>query len=165
MFWFVLCSVLGLKGVFVTAETEVGYGDWWKHTSGGLSDTFQTTDRQSDFRPNHRWVMCNYSFFFFFSDSLFGRVVHQCYQYHIIITIILFMGGMGANSPWHCWQTFYRNTLCPSLFPFSSIKHYIITCKFRKLVRQEVKTLEQSHEVCDKHGSIHINVLPYMEGT
>ena len=60
VFWFALCSVWGLKGVFVTIETDVGYGDWRKHTSGGLSDTFQTTGRQSDFRPNHRWVICNY---------------------------------------------------------------------------------------------------------
>ena len=45
-FWcFDLCYVLGLKGVFVTAETEVGYGDWQKHTSSGLTDTFQTTGR------------------------------------------------------------------------------------------------------------------------
>ena len=36
--------------------TEVGYGKQTDHTSGGLSDTFQTTGRQSDFRPNHRWV-------------------------------------------------------------------------------------------------------------
>ena len=28
------------------AETEMGYGDWRKHTSGVLSDTFQTTGRQ-----------------------------------------------------------------------------------------------------------------------
>ena len=63
-FWFTLCSVLGLKGVFVTAETEVCYGEWRKHTSGGLSDTFQTTGRQSDFRLNHRWVMCNYPLYF-----------------------------------------------------------------------------------------------------
>ena len=42
------------------AETEVGYGGWRKHTSGGLSDTFQTTGRQSDFRSNHRRVICNY---------------------------------------------------------------------------------------------------------
>ena len=40
--------------------TEVGYGKQTKHTSGGLSDTFQITGRQSDFRPNHRWVYCNY---------------------------------------------------------------------------------------------------------
>ena len=60
VFWFVLCCVLGLRGVFVTAVLEVGYGDWRKHTTGRLSDTFQTTGRQSDFRPNHRWVMCNY---------------------------------------------------------------------------------------------------------
>ena len=45
---------------FVTAETEVGYGDWQKLISSGLSDTFQITGRQSDFRQNHRWVMCNY---------------------------------------------------------------------------------------------------------
>ena len=50
----------GVKGVFVTAETEVGYGGWRKHTSGGLSDTFQTTGRQSDFRSNHKRVTCNY---------------------------------------------------------------------------------------------------------
>ena len=58
--WFALYSVLGLKGVFVMAETEVGYGEWWKHTSGGLSDTFQTTGRQSDFHSNPRRVICNY---------------------------------------------------------------------------------------------------------
>ena len=46
------------------AETEVGYGDWRKHTSGELSDTFQTMGRQSDFRLNHRKVMCNYPFYF-----------------------------------------------------------------------------------------------------
>ena len=50
----------GVKGVFVTAETEVGYEDWRKHISGGLSDTFKTTGRQSDFCPNHRWIMYNY---------------------------------------------------------------------------------------------------------
>ena len=55
-----LCYVLGLKGIFVMAETEVGFRDWRKYTLGRLSDTFQTTGRQSDFRPNHRWVMCNY---------------------------------------------------------------------------------------------------------
>ena len=38
----------------------MGYGGWRKHTSGGLSDTFQTTGRQSDFRSNHRRVICNY---------------------------------------------------------------------------------------------------------
>ena len=38
----------------------MGYGEWRKHISGGLSDTFQITGGQSDFRPNHRWVMCNY---------------------------------------------------------------------------------------------------------
>ena len=40
--------------------TEVGYGKQTEHTSGGLSDTFQTTGRQDDFRPNHMRVMCNY---------------------------------------------------------------------------------------------------------
>ena len=40
--------------------TEVGYRKQTEHTSGGLSDTFQTTGRHSDFRPNHRWAMCNY---------------------------------------------------------------------------------------------------------
>ena len=44
------------------AETKVGYGDWQKHISGGLSDTFQITSRQSGFRLNHKWVMCNYPF-------------------------------------------------------------------------------------------------------
>ena len=44
--------------------TEVDYRKQIEHTSGGLSDTFQTMGRQSDFRPNHRWVMCNYLFFF-----------------------------------------------------------------------------------------------------
>ena len=43
--------------------TEVGYGKQTEHTLGGLSDTFQTTGRQGDFRPNHRRVMCNYPFF------------------------------------------------------------------------------------------------------
>ena len=66
-FWFALCSVLGLKGVFVTVETEVGYGGWRKHTSGGLSNTFQTTGRQSDFRSNHRRVICNYPFFLLYN--------------------------------------------------------------------------------------------------
>ena len=45
VFWFALCCVLVLRGVFVTAGFEVGYGDWRKHTTGGLSDTFQTTGR------------------------------------------------------------------------------------------------------------------------
>ena len=54
--------VFGLKGVFVMVGTKVGYRDWRKHTLGGLSDTFQTTGRQSDFRPNHMWVMCNYPY-------------------------------------------------------------------------------------------------------
>ena len=40
--------------------TEVGYEKQTEHTSGGLSDTFQTMGRQGDFRPNHRRVMCNY---------------------------------------------------------------------------------------------------------
>ena len=43
--------------------SEVGYGKQTEHTLGGLSDTFQTTGRQGDFRPNHRRVMCNYPFF------------------------------------------------------------------------------------------------------
>ena len=60
VFWFTLCSVLWLKCVFVTTETEVGYGGWRKDTSGGLSDTFQTMCRQSDFRSNHRMIICNY---------------------------------------------------------------------------------------------------------
>ena len=60
VFWFALCCVLGLRGVFVTVGLEVGYRDWQKHTTGGLSDTFQITGRQSDFDPNHRWVMYNY---------------------------------------------------------------------------------------------------------
>ena len=38
----------------------IGYRKQTKHTSSGLSDTFQTIDRQSDFHPNHKWVMCNY---------------------------------------------------------------------------------------------------------
>ena len=62
VFWFTLCCVLGLRGVFVIAGLEVGYRNWQKHTTSGLSDTFQTTSRQSDFRPNHRWVKCNYPF-------------------------------------------------------------------------------------------------------
>ena len=65
VFWFAFCFVLELKDVFVAAETEVGYEDWRKHTSGGLSDTFQTMGRQSDFFPNHRWVMCNYPLYLF----------------------------------------------------------------------------------------------------
>ena len=36
--------------------TEVGYGKQTEHITGGLSDTFQTTSRQSDFRRNHKWV-------------------------------------------------------------------------------------------------------------
>ena len=40
--------------------SEVGYRKQTKHTLGGLSDTFQTTGRQSDFRSNHRRVICNY---------------------------------------------------------------------------------------------------------
>ena len=39
----------------------MGYGKQTEHTSGGLSDTFQTMGRQSDFRLNHRWVYCNYT--------------------------------------------------------------------------------------------------------
>jgi len=46
--------VLKLRGVFVTAGLEVGYEDLRKHTISGLSDTFQTTDKQSDFHSNHR---------------------------------------------------------------------------------------------------------------
>ena len=42
--------------------TEVGYGKQTEHTTGGLSDTFQTTGRKSYFCPNHRWVMCNYPY-------------------------------------------------------------------------------------------------------
>ena len=40
--------------------TEVGYEKQTEYTSGGLSDTFQITGRQRDFRPNHRWFMYNY---------------------------------------------------------------------------------------------------------
>ena len=40
--------------------TEVSYGKQMEYTIDRLSDTFQITGRQSDFRPNHRWVMCNY---------------------------------------------------------------------------------------------------------
>ena len=40
--------------------TEVGYGKQTEHASSGLSDIFQTTGRQGDFRTNHRWVVCNY---------------------------------------------------------------------------------------------------------
>ena len=58
MFWFALYCVLGLRSVFVTVGLEVGYEDWRKHTIGRFSDTFQTIGRQSDFRLNHRWVMC-----------------------------------------------------------------------------------------------------------
>ena len=60
VFWFTLYCVLGLRGVFVTVGLELGYEDWQKHTIDELSDTFQITGRQSDFHPNHRWVMCNY---------------------------------------------------------------------------------------------------------
>ena len=38
----------------------MGYGKQTEHTSSGLSDTFQTMGRQSDFCPNHKWVICNY---------------------------------------------------------------------------------------------------------
>ena len=41
---------------------EVGYGKQTEHTSGGLSDTFQTTGRQGDLRPNHKRVMRNYPY-------------------------------------------------------------------------------------------------------
>ena len=44
--------------------TAVGYKKQTEHTLGGLSDTFQTTGRQSDFFPNYRWVMYNYPLFF-----------------------------------------------------------------------------------------------------
>ena len=44
--------------------TAVGYKKQTEHTLGGLSDTFQTTGRQSDFCPNYRWVMYNYPLFF-----------------------------------------------------------------------------------------------------
>ena len=42
--------------------TEVGYEKQTEHTSGGLSDAFQTTGKQGDFRPNHRRVMRNYPY-------------------------------------------------------------------------------------------------------
>ena len=51
-----LCCALGLRGVFVMVGLEVGYGDWRKYITGGLSDTFQTTSRQSDFCPNQKWL-------------------------------------------------------------------------------------------------------------
>ena len=38
----------------------MGYGKQTEHTTGGLSDTFQTISRQSDFRPNHMWVLCDF---------------------------------------------------------------------------------------------------------
>ena len=44
----------------------MGYGKQTEHISGGLSDTFQTTGRQSDFRPNHRWVCCNYPYIYIY---------------------------------------------------------------------------------------------------
>ena len=51
--------------------TEVGYEKQTEYTTCGLSDTFQTMGRQSDFHPNYKWVMCNlpllfFSFFFLF---------------------------------------------------------------------------------------------------
>ena len=45
------------------ANWEVGYGRLTVQTSGGQSDTFQTTGRQREFRPNNGWVYCNYLFF------------------------------------------------------------------------------------------------------
>ena len=38
-----LCYVLGLKGVFLTAEGEMGYRIQTNLTSGELSDAFQNT--------------------------------------------------------------------------------------------------------------------------
>ena len=40
--------------------TDVSYRKQMEYTIDRLSDTFQITGRQSDFRPNHRWVQCNY---------------------------------------------------------------------------------------------------------
>ena len=58
---------------------------------------------------------------------------------------------------------FLPNYSLPILIPILLSNTTLYTCKFRKLVRQEVKTLEQSRQACEKHGSIHINVLLYME--
>ena len=38
----------------------MSYGKQTEHISSGLSDTFQTTGKQGDFRPNHKRVMRNY---------------------------------------------------------------------------------------------------------
>ena len=43
---------------------EVGYRILTEQTSSKQSDTFQTMGRQSDFRPNHRWVYYNYPYHF-----------------------------------------------------------------------------------------------------
>ena len=40
--------------------TEVDYGKQTEFTTCGLNNTFQTTGRQCDFRPNNMWVMFNY---------------------------------------------------------------------------------------------------------
>ena len=97
----------------------------------------------------------------FFSYSLFGRVIHQCYQ---IVTLSFFR--------WEVWEQTLHDivdklfTELLSAHPYShslQSNTTLYTCKFRKLVRQEVKTLEQSRQACEKHGSIHINVLLYME--
>ena len=60
------------KCLFIPDFNRGGYRKQIEHTSGGLSDTFQTTGRQSDFRPNHRWVMCNYLLFFLNRFFLFS---------------------------------------------------------------------------------------------
>lgn len=41
---------------------DMDYNCHMKATLSALSDTFQITGRQNDFRPNYRWVRCNYPF-------------------------------------------------------------------------------------------------------
>ena len=97
VFWFALCSILGFKGVFVTIETKVGYRDWRKHTSGRLSDTFQTTGRQSDFRSNHRRVICNYPFYL--STQVVGVI------YFFLLNLIIIVIKKWHQEPKYRWTT------------------------------------------------------------
>ena len=92
------------------AETEVGYGGWRKHTSGGLSDTFQTTGRQSDFRSNHRSVICNYPKIQKFGGA---KPSTQLRPWYLVLALVIKIRWFGAGAKHH--KILYGDSWsCPS---------------------------------------------------
>ena len=50
--------------VRVTSALEVGYGGVTEGITDGKSVKNETTGRQTELEANHRWVKCNYPYFF-----------------------------------------------------------------------------------------------------